>query len=41
MGGVFMTVIVGPVVMNQWFRSRNGLAFSNKKKLVADGHWTK
>jgi len=26
MGGVFITVIVGPVVINQWFKSRNGLA---------------
>lgn len=26
MGGVFITVILGPVVINQWFRTRNGLA---------------
>lgn len=26
MGGVFITVIVGPVVINQWFKTRNGLA---------------
>lgn len=26
MGGVFITVIVGPVVINQWFKKSNGLA---------------
>lgn len=26
MGGVFITVIIGPVVINQWFKTRNGLA---------------
>ncbi|MCG3088354.1 MFS transporter [Sporosarcina cyprini] len=26
MGGVFITVIAGPVVINQWFRKSNGLA---------------
>lgn len=26
MGGVFITVIVGPVVINQWFRKSSGLA---------------
>lgn len=26
MGGVFITVIVGPVVINQWFSTKNGMA---------------
>lgn len=26
LGGVFITVILGPVVINQWFKTRNGLA---------------
>lgn len=26
MGGVFITVIVGPVVINQWFNTKNGMA---------------
>src|SRR5699024_4109778 len=25
-GGVFITVIAGPVLINQWFKKRNGLA---------------